>query len=343
MIVDYLRSCYSAQMLFSEGNPPVWVDWYFVPPSTPVLPYYTRFASGNWAHFKFANSWTGPGEVSPDPTTRPWRYGGRVGDATGNSGPCGTAEQWAGQISLPWPPQIIDPAGTPRCCFVPRTYSWQPIFHPALALQVTFSQPSTLALSTELTELGPVALALNLATSASTGPALSAVVQLLTELPELGPLPASQALSLAISPQGIHEGETVATPSAVLGMSAKMYTPTMITPAGGCGSLPAQLLCAVSSPGCPALDGMLIHLAWSASNNWWEGTTTVGPDQFSFTLVCQVGSWVWEMFWFSFIQSGGGATGTSGPAPELSSPVPGIWTNGPCPGMSFNFVLTADY
>lgn len=72
MGVDLLRSCYETDMQFYEPpGQPVKVKWWFCRPDAKVLPYYTRFASGNWASSR--DDWTGLGEIQG--ATRFWSDG----------------------------------------------------------------------------------------------------------------------------------------------------------------------------------------------------------------------------------------------------------------------------
>jgi len=48
MIVDYVRSCYSTQMRFTEGEAPVAVTWHFAKEGAGLFPGWNSFASRNW-------------------------------------------------------------------------------------------------------------------------------------------------------------------------------------------------------------------------------------------------------------------------------------------------------
>lgn len=103
-------------MRFQEGGPEVPVRWYFCDDNAPLLPFPTRFASGNWSREK--TGWKGVGEV--EGAKRSYVKGERPMWATGK-GLCGTpgrfAAGWAASESVPTLPR--DETGAPICCGVP--------------------------------------------------------------------------------------------------------------------------------------------------------------------------------------------------------------------------------
>lgn len=354
MVVDYLRSCYSTQVVFTEGQPAVWIDWYFVDESTPVLPYYTVFASGNWAEIKFANAWSGPGEVSPLPQNRPWRYGGRVGDADGRHGPCGTAEQWAGAISWPWPPQIIDPAGTPRCCQQRPNYSWGPTLPLRFGLQSAFHYghrpraelPVRVGLSARLvqgrhtTPELPLVASLNagLVQARDTTPELPLVASLNAAFEQAHALGPELPLKFTLEADQVEGRSLPDTTPAKIGLGATMQAVETFTPPGGCGSLPHFLQVVFSVPGCAPVDGLTVVLGWTGTQ--WQGTPSSGP-YLSISLLCDpVNGWTLNglevgpgNFTFCF------PSGTDGAHPNLTGSgfLPAF---PPCPGAAFTVTIT---
>jgi len=77
--------------LYRDSDTTTKVQWCFCPQDTPVLPFYTRFGSGNWASQK--TGWTGPGEVEGSP--RPWRDGTKCCCPVEVTRPFGTPQQFA--------------------------------------------------------------------------------------------------------------------------------------------------------------------------------------------------------------------------------------------------------
>lgn len=119
--MDYVRSCYRTLVRFSVNplSPLVEIQWYFVDDIQHPrnLPFYTRFASGNWANeHGCPQDWPDVGEVSPFPKDRVWKNGDRPFPPGGGSLPCGTEAQWGGNIAWPWTPIAVNPNGTPVCC-----------------------------------------------------------------------------------------------------------------------------------------------------------------------------------------------------------------------------------
>lgn len=109
-----LRSCYITDMQFYSERPDVKVAvaWFFVDDDTPFLPFYTRFASGNWATSKVG--WKGVGEVEGSPRIF------RDGTLPATFPPdhiCGDERQFAeGQPQPPAEPVPQDDMGIPLCC-----------------------------------------------------------------------------------------------------------------------------------------------------------------------------------------------------------------------------------
>jgi len=109
-----MRSCYKTRMkFFADDDRLVEVQWYFTKPGAPALPFYNRFASGNWAANRI--DWPGPGEVLG--VARSWVDGATP--ATANATHiCGTPEQFANGLTLAdiGPPVLYDLWNIPTCC-----------------------------------------------------------------------------------------------------------------------------------------------------------------------------------------------------------------------------------
>jgi hypothetical protein len=115
-VVDLIRSCYYVNMSMFSNRPDIItrVRWFFADDNAVVLPFATRFASGNWA--SEVRDWSGPGEVLP--RRRAYNRGANVPFYFGQQ-PCGTEDQFKdGTLFPPGPyPRNID--GVPLCCLPP--------------------------------------------------------------------------------------------------------------------------------------------------------------------------------------------------------------------------------
>lgn len=103
----------------NRADPPVNVTWYFVDDVEPlprIHPYYSRFASGNWAYHHLTELWTGPGEISAWPKDRPYYNGLRPRPPGVSNWPCGSPRSWANGVTFPWPAEQLGARGTPSCC-----------------------------------------------------------------------------------------------------------------------------------------------------------------------------------------------------------------------------------
>lgn len=121
MVVDFLRSCYSTKMYFFLDQPDLEtrVRWYWAPEGAKVLPFPTRFGSGNWASQR--DNWPGLGEVLGAP--RPWNNGEVLAGADGIQ-PCGTADQFLNGTTVPDPPYPREPNGLASCCLRQCQAGW---------------------------------------------------------------------------------------------------------------------------------------------------------------------------------------------------------------------------
>jgi hypothetical protein len=113
-VVDLLRSCYTTKMSFFPNRPDLLtpVRWFFTDPGAAVLPFPTKFASGNWAEQKW--TWPGVGEVLP--RDRRWKNGANFDGEPGLVW-CGTPEQFFNGDTYPPPPFPRTSNGAPYCCF----------------------------------------------------------------------------------------------------------------------------------------------------------------------------------------------------------------------------------
>lgn len=107
-----MRSCYRTKMRFNPASDvETWVRWFFVPPGTAFIPFYTRFASGNYASGRLV--WPGVGEVLEAP--RQWVNGAPPAVFPAQQ-VCGTPAQWATGLAPPDPMRVIPPGWVPDCC-----------------------------------------------------------------------------------------------------------------------------------------------------------------------------------------------------------------------------------
>jgi hypothetical protein len=111
MIVDAVRSCYSVNMIFAPGGPPVLVDWFFTEPKAEVFTGPNLFNSRNWEDDR--------GQVfdlGEQPGTRPWRNGQKPAGLVGR-GNCGDALLFESGQSGPFSPaRSATIQGVPACC-----------------------------------------------------------------------------------------------------------------------------------------------------------------------------------------------------------------------------------
>jgi len=117
LVMDFGRSCYSCEMIFREGDPPVPVDWYFAEPDAQAFPGFHSFGSTNWVNRK-----SEAGALGEQPGPKPWRDGSRpVNAGQGDT----YALQCAGNVHPTWWRYGIPPdeesgpynaEGLPECC-----------------------------------------------------------------------------------------------------------------------------------------------------------------------------------------------------------------------------------
>jgi len=117
LVMDFLRSCYSCEMVFREGDQPIPVDWYFVDDNAQAFPGFHSFGSANWV-----NRQSEAGALGEQPGPRPWRDGSKpINAGTGNTFALQCAsnvdpEWWrtgipSGEESGPY-----NAEGLPECC-----------------------------------------------------------------------------------------------------------------------------------------------------------------------------------------------------------------------------------
>jgi len=116
--MDYLRSCYTVDMVFRDGDPPRKVQWYFTD-DAKAWPFMHAFASANWVSKEVVS-----GDLGEQPGPRVWVNGSRpinAGAGDDKAVECaGLRKEWfqtglpIGEDGGPW-----DVDGLPECCTNP--------------------------------------------------------------------------------------------------------------------------------------------------------------------------------------------------------------------------------
>jgi len=114
MIVDYVRSCYSTEMVFRVGDDPVSVEWHFADPAAGLFPGWNAFASGNWDARKLY-----AGQLGEQPGNKPWKKGIPLGRGTALFG-CTDVLSWF-DTGIPAGEQtpVTGSDHVPLCCSAP--------------------------------------------------------------------------------------------------------------------------------------------------------------------------------------------------------------------------------
>jgi microcystin-dependent protein len=121
MVVDLLRSAYETDVRFwSDSSRTVRIRWYRVANNTPVLPFPTIFSSYVWDN----ENGRGPLSIHGTPLQgeqlgedRPFDTGTAPTPPQTARQPCGTADQWRGDLLVARDaPLEVDDDGNPRCC-----------------------------------------------------------------------------------------------------------------------------------------------------------------------------------------------------------------------------------
>ena len=110
--------------------------------------------------------------------------------------------------------------------------------------------------------------------------------------------------------------------SGKLGMTASMAAFSVVTPAGGCGSLPSTLHCRTSGGtlGAAVMNGLNVTMTYNSGFGNWMGTAVVSGQTETFTLLCMAGTWHMAILGVTWGGTGT-ASGPSGASPNLTSTV----------------------
>ena len=105
-------------------------------------------------------------------------------------------------------------------------------------------------------------------------------------------------------------------------LAGSMSSFSVVTPAGGCGSLPATLHCRTSGGtlGAAALNGLNVTMTYNSGLGNWMGTAVVSGQTETFTLLCMSGTWHCAILGVTWGGTGT-ASGSSGASPNLTSTV----------------------
>jgi len=114
MVMDWVRSCYTAPMRFGPNGPVVRVRWFFAAPNAKDFPGHHVFGSLNYAREK--RDYEGLGEFTFK--DRVWDRGERPPGMDGQHF-CGTPLQFEGALTGNEPGLPVGPAGVPFCCIGP--------------------------------------------------------------------------------------------------------------------------------------------------------------------------------------------------------------------------------
>jgi len=116
LIMDYLRSCYTTEMVFRDGDSAVEVEWYWTDPGAKCFPGWSRFSSGNWSSRDQV-----AGDLGEQPGPKPWRNGSKPANGwTGdlNAVACAKLKESWWQYGIPTGEDTgpLDTEGRPLCC-----------------------------------------------------------------------------------------------------------------------------------------------------------------------------------------------------------------------------------
>jgi len=116
LVMDYVRSCYSTDMVFRTGDPTQPVTWYFADAGAKDFPFWSPFASSNWVT-RVALA----GALGEQPGLKPWINGAKpINGGTGNDFAVKCAEEirtwWENGIPTGEETGPYYPDGQSVCC-----------------------------------------------------------------------------------------------------------------------------------------------------------------------------------------------------------------------------------
>lgn len=119
--MDYLRSCYTTTMRFSDTGPAVPVKWLRPKPGAPFLGVPTLFGSSVWTD---ANDPTITVGELQKPFRSTWSNGANGGAPDGTVN-CGNDDDLENGVDGPYdPPRMVNGNGWPLCCNPPPPLCW---------------------------------------------------------------------------------------------------------------------------------------------------------------------------------------------------------------------------
>lgn len=127
-MVDYLRSCYSTDMVLRKDGVRSQIVWYFALPGAPLVPYNHSLHSLNWSRPDYGQGQIG--EVIGAP--RPWRDGSYpdfIGQPSPSYSMAGLPQDWRDGAPLTYGPTIVTYTGQKGFPYVPRAAGIFPTFY----------------------------------------------------------------------------------------------------------------------------------------------------------------------------------------------------------------------
>ena len=127
MIVDFIRSCYTVDMILRRGDLPVRVRWYRAPDGAEVFPGPHLYSSTNWEE-----EGEGVADVGEVPGTQKWDSGVNRSKTTGHF-LCGRLGAWRYGADKTDRNLVLDIWGRPKCCNLPPLVGPDPTFFTSLS------------------------------------------------------------------------------------------------------------------------------------------------------------------------------------------------------------------
>jgi hypothetical protein len=355
--VGVARVPYRAYMDFGDGNPPVLVQYYFVDDKTPFLPFPVNFANRfTWSTRKpwlpfVGEVWTPSNPRVSGARVRAYPLGHWIG----------TPQQWLTGLppGTPYVPLIAPgtPQGTaPNVAGVAagialarvqarvRSRSWA-IVRVSAAARVGVSadtrQGASRSVSASVNCLasaatsaagrgtghataGCLASALTGGTGHATGSAKATVSAAAQTAAAGHGLP--QATATAATSAVTHSpGKATVKATGTCSVSAATAAFQVVTPTGGCGSLPASMKCRFtggSGQWSTRYAGLTVTLTWGGTAWSFSGTDNLG-SAFNGGMSCNAGTHAWDFGFNVPLANTTHPTGTSGASPNLTGTVNG--------------------
>jgi hypothetical protein len=115
MVMDYARSCYSANFNFRTGDPAILTAWSFADPGARLFPYWHSFDSKNWQDHEYQ-----AGDIGEQDQVQLWLPGTPLGRGQPTYNCVGIEDWWTGGIPIGMLAPPVDVNGVPLCCTAER-------------------------------------------------------------------------------------------------------------------------------------------------------------------------------------------------------------------------------